>query len=178
VRFLLDNGADPTLAARPNSLSQDSCGNSHDSSHSSTLSHPEEQTAIVWAYERGHDAIITLLKHYKRGDQKDGSLCSEYSSGGTEHCASHLFLLHTVCLSIQYYSSGYLDSSYVPLPSPLGKLRSMTKEKAEILQLRGGLASQFHLNLSDIDFQEAVGSGSFGKVYKGVYKSKTVAIKR
>lgn len=70
------------------------------------------------------------------------------------------------------------DSSYVPLPSPLGKLRSITKEKAEILQLRGGLASQFHLSLSDIDFQEAVGSGSFGKVYKGSYKSKTVAIKR
>lgn len=82
VRFLLDNGADPTLAARPNAVSQDSCSNSHESSHSSTLSHPEEQTPIVWAYERGHDAIVTLLKHYKRGDHQDGSLCSEYSSGG------------------------------------------------------------------------------------------------
>lgn len=32
---------------------QESGGNSLESSHSSTLSHPEEQTAIVWAYERG-----------------------------------------------------------------------------------------------------------------------------
>lgn len=70
------------------------------------------------------------------------------------------------------------DSSYVPLPSPLGKLRSITKEKAEILTLRSALPSQFHVNLSDIDFQEAVGSGSFGRVYRGVYKGKTVAIKR
>lgn len=49
------------------------------------------------------------------------------------------------------FSSG--ESSYTPLPSPLGRLRSMTKEKAEILQLRASLCSQFHLSLTDVDFQ-------------------------
>ena len=60
----------------------------------------------------------------------------------------------------------------------MGRLRSMTKEKAEILQLRASLPTQYHLSLTDIDFQEAVGAGSFGKVYKGTYRTKTVAIKR
>lgn len=149
VEFLLDHGADPTLIARPNIL-QESVENSVSSSHSSSMSHPEEQTPIVWAYERGHDSIVTLLKHYKRfeGDGSFGSGCSS------------------------------TDSSYVQLPSPLGKLRSITKEKAEILQLRASLPSHFHVCLSDIDFQESVGSGSFGRVYKGAYKGKVVAIKR
>lgn len=49
------------------------------------------------------------------------------------------------------FSSG--ESSYTPLPSPLGRLRSMTKEKVEILQLRASLCSQFRLSLADVDFQ-------------------------
>ena len=47
----------------------------------------------------GHDAIIVLMKHHKR--PSDESACSDYS--------------------------GSLDGSYVSVPSPLGKLRSMTK---------------------------------------------------
>jgi hypothetical protein len=40
----------------------------------------------------------------------------------------------------------------------------MTKEKAEILQLRAELTSMFHLSLVDVELREAIGSGSFGKV--------------
>ena len=47
----------------------------------------------------GHDAIIVLMKHHKR--PSDESVCSDYS--------------------------GSLDGSYVSVPSPIGKLRSMTK---------------------------------------------------
>ena len=49
----------------------------------------------------GHDAIIVLMKHHKR--PSDESVCSDYS--------------------------GSLDGSYVSVPSPIGKLRSMTKGK-------------------------------------------------
>lgn len=27
-----------------------------------------DQTCLMWAYERGHDDIVTLLKHYRRSD--------------------------------------------------------------------------------------------------------------
>ena len=30
----------------------------------------EEQTCLMWAYEKGHDDIVTLLKHYKRPDEE------------------------------------------------------------------------------------------------------------
>ena len=66
------------------------------------------------------------------------------------------------------------DGSYRALPSPLGRLRSITKEKAGILQLRSGLPNALHISFSDIELQEAVGSGSFGKVYRGVYKGSFV----
>ncbi|PNJ71871.1 FPGT-TNNI3K isoform 4, partial [Pongo abelii] len=48
----------------------------------------------------GHDAIVTLLKHYKR--PQDELPCNEYSQPGG-------------------------DGSYVSVPSPLGKIKSMTK---------------------------------------------------
>ena len=50
----------------------------------------------------GHDSIVTLLKHYKRPE--DESACGDYSQPGSE-------------------------GSYVSVPSPLGKLRSMTRGK-------------------------------------------------
>uniref|UniRef100_A0A5F8HD78 TNNI3 interacting kinase n=1 Tax=Monodelphis domestica TaxID=13616 RepID=A0A5F8HD78_MONDO len=99
----------------------------------------------------GHDAIVTLLKHYKR--PQDELPCNEYSQPGG-------------------------DGSYVSVPSPLGKIKSMTKEKADVLLLRAGLPSHFHLQLSEIEFHEIIGSGSFGKVYKGRCRNKMVAIKR
>ncbi|XP_017818028.1 serine/threonine-protein kinase TNNI3K isoform X4 [Papio anubis] len=136
VQFLLDNGADMNLVA---------CDPSRSSGEK------DEQTCLMWAYEKGNDAIVTLLKHYKR--PQDELLCNEYSQPGG-------------------------DGSYVSVPSPLGKIKSMTKEKADILLLRAGLPSHFHLQLSEIEFHEIIGSGSFGKVYKGRCRNKIVAIKR
>ncbi|XP_073859853.1 serine/threonine-protein kinase TNNI3K isoform X9 [Macaca fascicularis] len=136
VQFLLDNGADMNLVA---------CDPSRSSGEN------DEQTCLMWAYEKGNDAIVTLLKHYKR--PQDELLCNEYSQPGG-------------------------DGSYVSVPSPLGKIKSMTKEKADILLLRAGLPSHFHLQLSEIEFHEIIGSGSFGKVYKGRCRNKIVAIKR
>ncbi|XP_040607488.1 serine/threonine-protein kinase TNNI3K isoform X2 [Mesocricetus auratus] len=136
VQFLLDNGADMNLVA---------CDPSRSSGEK------DEQTCLMWAYEKGHDAIVTLLKHYKRPQEE--LPCNEYSQPGG-------------------------DGSYVSVPSPLGKIKSMTKEKADVLLLRAGLPSRFHLQLSEIEFHEIIGSGSFGKVYKGRCRNKIVAIKR
>uniref|UniRef100_A0A4W4FUM3 Serine/threonine-protein kinase TNNI3K n=1 Tax=Electrophorus electricus TaxID=8005 RepID=A0A4W4FUM3_ELEEL len=136
VQFLLDNGADMNLVA---------CDPSRSSGEK------EEQTCLMWAYEKGHDAIVTLLKHYKR--PQEDSPCNEYSQPGG-------------------------DGSYVSVPSPLGKIKSMTKEKADILILRASLPANFHLQLSELEFNEIIGSGSFGKVYKGRCRNKIVAIKR
>ncbi|KAF3691009.1 Serine/threonine-protein kinase TNNI3K [Channa argus] len=135
VQFLLDSGADMNLVA---------CDPSRSSGEK------EEQTCLMWAYEKGHDAIVTLLKHYKRPDD---SPCNEYSQPGG-------------------------DGSYVSVPSPLGKIKSMTKEKAEVLLLRASLPSHFQLQLSELEFNEIIGSGSFGKVYRGKCRNKIVAIKR
>ena len=121
----------------------------------------EEQTPTMWAFERGYDDIVTLLKHYRRpttsGDGGDGG--GVYSGG-------------------DYSQPGSLDGSYVAVPSPLGKLRSITKEKIDVLQLRATLSHQFLLQITDLEFQEIIGSGSFGKVYKGTCKGKVTAIKR
>uniref|UniRef100_A0A3B4YY57 TNNI3 interacting kinase n=1 Tax=Stegastes partitus TaxID=144197 RepID=A0A3B4YY57_9TELE len=112
VQFLLDSGADMNLVA---------CDPSRSSGEK------EEQTCLMWAYEK-HDAIVTLLKHYKRPDD---SPCNEYSQPG--------------------------GGSYVSVPSPLGKIKSMTK-KAEVLVLRASLPSHFHLQLSELEFNEIIGS--------------------
>ncbi|KAG7283618.1 hypothetical protein CRUP_020391 [Coryphaenoides rupestris] len=99
VQLLLDNGADMNLVA---------CDPSRSSGEK------EEQTCLMWAYEKGHDAIVTLLKHYKRPDD---SPCNEYSQPGGE--------------------------------------------KADVLLLRASLPSHFHLQLSDLEFNEIIGSEVF-----------------
>ena len=131
VHLLLERGADISLVAR--------C--------------PEEQTCLTWAYERGHDEIITLLKHFRRPEEESSSGRGDYTPSGSE-------------------------GSYVPVPSPLGRIRSITKEKIDVLYLRSNLPYQFHLQLTDIQCLEPIGSGSFGQVYKGCYKERTVAVKR
>lgn len=75
-------------------------------------------------------------------------------------------------------------------------------EKAEVLLLRVSLPSHFHLQMSELEFNEIIGSGnrsevfvnpflrsddiirrvspsgSFGRVYRGKCRNKIVAIKR
>uniref|UniRef100_A0A914GWG7 Protein kinase domain-containing protein n=1 Tax=Globodera rostochiensis TaxID=31243 RepID=A0A914GWG7_GLORO len=180
VQYLLDNGADQSLTARAvdsplinqfgnNNKSQLLAATFNGLSPFVRMENAEKnlspefprytkcmeeqfqpQTPILWAYEKGHDQIVNMLKYYANR-RPDSDACSEYSSG---------------------------SSSYTPLPSPLGRLRSMTKEKAEILQLRGELRSAHHLSLLDVELKEPIGNGSFGKVYRGVYRGKTVAVKR
>ncbi|KAI6187748.1 Serine/threonine-protein kinase TNNI3K [Aphelenchoides besseyi] len=170
VQYLLDNGADQSLTARaiePNpaearghvtstifaltrmeNSGRDSGRNSAYSLTDDPI--PQQQTPIIWAYEKGHDQIVALLKFYAN-KRPESDVCSEYSSG---------------------------DSSYTPLPSPMGRLRSITKEKAEVLQLRDKMDSGYRLSLMDIELLEPIGSGSFGNVYRGICKNKVVAVKR
>jgi serine/threonine-protein kinase TNNI3K len=68
------------------------------------------------------------------------------------------------------------EGSYVPVPSPLGKIRSMTKEKIDILFLRSNLPYNYHLNLGDIECLEPIGSGSFGNFEKQTECRKSVKI--
>nr|XP_045584207.1 serine/threonine-protein kinase TNNI3K-like isoform X2 [Procambarus clarkii] len=137
VQLLLSHGADINLTA-------------HDRYNNSEKK--EEQTPLMWAYDRGHDDIANFLKHFRRP-----GLCEDYARGD--------------------YLSG-LDTSYFPIPSPIGKLRTMIQEKIDVLHLRSVLPPHLHLSLSEIESLENIGSGSFGKIYKGKYNDKIVAVKR
>lgn len=72
----------------------------------------------------GHDAIVTLLKHYTRPDD---SPCNEYSQpgGGESHISTKNHTSPPITLFELVVSLP--DGSYVSVPSPLGKIKSMTK---------------------------------------------------
>ena len=53
----------------------------------------------MWAYERGHDDIANILKHYRRPGLHEDYARADYLSG--------------------------LDTTYFPIPSPIGKLKTM-----------------------------------------------------
>ncbi|XP_071525007.1 serine/threonine-protein kinase TNNI3K-like isoform X2 [Panulirus ornatus] len=137
VQLLLSHGADINLTAHDRFFIYEK---------------KEEQTPLMWAYDRGHDDIANFLKHFRRP-----GLCEDYARGD--------------------YLSGF-DTSYFPIPSPIGKLRTMIQEKIDVLHLRSVLPPDLHLSLSEIENLENIGSGSFGKVYKGKYNDKIVAVKR
>ena len=61
-------------------------------------------------------------------------------------CCYLIGLFHPHHLVIFYYISGS-EGSYVPVPSPLGKIRSMTKEKIDVLFLRSNLPYKYHLKV-------------------------------
>ena len=45
----------------------------------SSFSENEEQTCLMWAYEKGHDDIVTLLRHFKRPDEE---FSADYTPSG------------------------------------------------------------------------------------------------
>ncbi|XP_050728348.1 serine/threonine-protein kinase TNNI3K-like isoform X2 [Eriocheir sinensis] len=138
VQLLLSHGADINLTAHDRCVSE--------------RKQQEEQTPLMWAYDRGHDNIANILKHFRRP-----GMCDDYARGE--------------------YLSG-LETSYFPIPSPIGKLRTMIQEKIDVLHLRTLLPPHQHLSLSEIENLENIDSGSFGKVYKGRFNDKIVAVKR
>lgn len=124
VQFLLDNGADMNLVA---------CDPSRSSGEK------DEQTCLMWAYEKGlhacvcvcvwvcvcarsdenfklitcvsssgHDAIVTLLKHYKRPDE---SPCNEYSQPGGGESATSLEMTIWIKKLTQVFPSVFLNMS-------------------------------------------------------------------
>ncbi|XP_063611919.1 serine/threonine-protein kinase TNNI3K-like isoform X1 [Penaeus indicus] len=140
VQLLLSHGADTNLTAHDRIL------------NSEKKIIQEEQTPLMWAYEKGYDDIASILKYFRRP-----GLYEDYARGD--------------------YLSG-LETTYFPIPSPIGKLRTMIQEKIDVLHLRSVLPPELHLSLSDIENMENIGSGSFGKIYKGKYEDKIVAVKR
>lgn len=77
----------------------------------------------------GHDAIVTLLKHYKRPDE---SPCNEYSQPGGGESPLQKWICdlknHTSPpVNFSEHVGSLPDGSYVSVPSPLGKIKSMTK---------------------------------------------------
>ena len=60
-----------------------------------------------------------------------------------------------------------------------GKIKSVTQEKIEALSRRAQLPKHMHIDYSDTDRLEHVGSGRFSKVYKSRLRSKNeiVAVK-
>ena len=44
-----------------------------------SFSENEEQTCLMWAYEKGHDDIVTLLRHFKRPDEE---FSADYTPSG------------------------------------------------------------------------------------------------
>ena len=48
----------------------------------------------MWAYERGHDDIVTLLKHYKRPDEEFAR--GDYTPSGKRCLGCFYFLVLSV----------------------------------------------------------------------------------
>lgn len=46
-------------------------------SSTQSLYDDQQQTPIIWAYEKGFDQIVALLKHYAN-KRPDSDVCSEY----------------------------------------------------------------------------------------------------
>lgn len=95
VQLLLEHGADTSLTAKgPASIC--SVAGESEREDPSQEGEVQEQTPLHWAYERGHDEIVTLLKHYRRPEEEITGR-GDYTPSGSE-------------------------GSYVPVPSPLGRL--------------------------------------------------------
>ena len=94
VQLLLEHGADTSLTAKgPASIC--SVAGESDREDPDQDGEVQEQTPLHWAYERGHDEIVTLLKHYRRPEEEISGR-GDYTPSGSE-------------------------GSYVPVPSPLGR---------------------------------------------------------
>ncbi|CAL4059406.1 unnamed protein product [Meganyctiphanes norvegica] len=155
VQLLLAHGADINITSRDNNNNNTTHSNiylNNNNNYNGSHEKKEEQSPLVWAYDRGYDDIVNILKHYRRP-----GMIEDYARGD--------------------YLAG-LDNSYFPIPSPIGKLRTMTQEKIDVLYLRSVLPPHLHLNMSDIEKLENISTGSFGKVFKGRYDNTLVAVKR
>ncbi|KAI5619026.1 serine/threonine-protein kinase TNNI3K, partial [Silurus asotus] len=129
---------------------------------------------VQFLLDNGADMNLVACDPSRSSGEKDEQTCLMWAyEKGVVHNTKSTSTLHCVSSAQQWKRIPCLS-----IISPRGSRYKEKNKKADVLLLRASLPSHFHLQLSELEFHEIIGSGSFGKVYRGKCRNKIVAIKR
>lgn len=119
------------------------------------------ETCIMWCYHKGFDSLLEILQQHAERlfqDMQFKGMLADKNAKGLEEA--------------------YNELCGLPTPSPLGRIRTLTKKKIDQATFDNLLPTNMQLCDQDFESISSVAEGSFGKVYRATYQGAEIAIKK
>lgn len=130
----------------------------------------ERQTCVNWCHQKGYDEMLFMLHQHAEQLAQDYVQFDDDNNDDTVD--------ETRTDKAEAWQDLLAEITGLPKPSPLGKIRHVTRQLADVQQLRNLLPASQQVASHKYQTMGEIGTGSFARVHKATLGNRIVAAKK